>query len=132
MADASAPKTTASVRYGTAGRFVRGNPSRGCDASRAALLALDTIGGDMRAAEILLSRPWPQRKSRPVTLDPPALNMAANVSAALAATAAAMAEGTLSPKEAGAVAGMIETQRRAIKTQELEARIAAVKARSNP
>jgi hypothetical protein len=113
------------------------------------LLALDAIGadnacevmqavvgaaraGDMRAAEILLSRLWPQRRGRPVALDLPPLTTAADVSAALAATASAMAEGTLSPEEAGAVAAVIETQRRAIETLELEARIAALEARGNP
>ena len=53
-----------------------------------------------------------------MALDLPALNTAADVSAVLASTAAAMAEGTLSPEEAGAVAAVIETQRRAIETLE--------------
>ena len=85
----------------------------------------------MRAAEILLSRLWPRRKGRPVALDLPALNTAADVSAALAVTAAAMAEGTISPEEAGAVAAVIETQRRAMETLELEARIAALEERNS-
>lgn len=115
----------------------------------AALVALDAIGadnaqaimqavvdaargGDMRAADILLSRLWPQRKGRPVELDLPPLNTAADVAAALAVTAAAMAEGTISPDEAGAVAAVIETQRRAIETVDIEARIAALEARGKP
>ena len=127
-----------------------GNPAGKPTGTRnAALLALDATGadnaaavmqavvdaargGDMRAAEILLSRLWPQRKGRPVALDLPALNTALDVSAALAATAAAMAEGTLSPEEAGAVAAVIETQRRAIETLDLEVRIAALEARGSP
>jgi hypothetical protein len=127
-----------------------GNPAgKPAGTRNAALLALDAIGadnarevmqavvdaargGDMRAAEILLSRLWPQRKGRPVALDLPALHTAADVTAALAATAAAMAEGTLSPEEAGAVAAVIETQRRAIETLELEARVVALEARGTP
>ena len=104
-----------------------GNPAGRPRGSRhAALVALDKIGaenarevmqavvdaargGDMRAADILLSRLWPQRKGRPVALDLPVLNTAADVVAALAVTTAAMAEGTISPEEAGAVAAVIET-----------------------
>ena len=126
-----------------------GNPAgKPLGARHAALVALDAIGadnarevmqavvdaargGDMRAAEILLSRIWPRRKGRPVALDLPTLNTAADVSAALAATAAAMAEGALSPEEAGTVAAVIETQRRAMETLDLEARIAALEERNN-
>lgn len=127
-----------------------GNPAgRPKGARHVALVALDAIGaegaadvlravveaakgGDIRAAEIVLSRVWPQRKGRPVALDLPVMTTAADVSAALAATAAAMAEGTLSPEESGAVAAVIETQRRAIETLELEARIVALESRSTP
>jgi hypothetical protein len=148
MTDCRQPEPTGPERRDGAGRFMPGNSGRPRGARHAALLALDAIGaenahevmqavvdaargGDMRAAEILLSRLWPQRKGRPVALDLPALNTAADVTTALAATAAAMAEGTLSPEEAGAVAAVIETQRRAIETLELETRIAALEARGN-
>jgi hypothetical protein len=146
MTDVPQPETTASDRRDPSGRFMPGNPGRPRGARHTALLALDAIGadnarevlqavvdaargGDMRAAEILLSRLWPQRKGRPVALDLPALNTAADVTAALASTAAAMAEGTLSPEEAGAVAVVTESHHRAIETLELEARIAVLEAR---
>ncbi|WP_241671198.1 DUF5681 domain-containing protein [Dankookia rubra] len=146
MTDSEVPETTGRDHAGRWQPGGSGNPAgRPRGARHEALLALDAIGadnayevmravvgaaraGDMRAAEILLSRLWPQRKGRPVALDLPALNTAADVSAALAATAAAMAEGTLSPEEAGAVAAVIEAQRRAIETLNLEARIAALEA----
>jgi hypothetical protein len=104
----------------------------GADSAREVMQAVVDAarGGDMRAADILLSRLWPQRKGRPVALDLPALNTTADVAAALAATTAAMAEGTISPEEAGAVAVVIETQRRAIETVDLEARIAALEAKT--
>jgi hypothetical protein len=132
------------------GRFrpgMSGNPAgRPKGARHQALLALDAIGetaakevmeavitnakgGDMRAAEILLRRLWPERKGRPVTLVLPPLEKTSDLVAGLAVVAQAMAAGELSPDEAGAVAGVLEIQRRAIETSELEARIAALEGR---
>ena len=54
---------------------------------------------------------------------------AAGVVAALAAIVAAMGDGTLSPDEASAVSAVIEVQRRAIETTELETRLRAVEER---
>ena len=144
MTDAG-PETTASDRTERdhAGRFQPGNPGRPKGARHAALVALDAIGadnardvmqavvdaakaGDMRAADILLSRLWPARKGRPVTLDMPPLRTAADVAGALAEVAAEMAAGTITPEEAGAVAAVLETQRRAIETEDLERRIATL------
>lgn len=84
--------------------------------------------GDTTAAKLLLDRMWPARKGRAVTLDLPALTTAGDVTLALSATIAAMAEGTLSPEEASTVAGVLEVQRRAIETEALEARLAALEA----
>jgi hypothetical protein len=131
------------------GRFAPGNRFGGSarTGSRpAAVLALDGIAeeaaaeavraiaekariGDMQAAEILFRRVWPVRRTQPVSLPLPELHTASDVTAALAMVAAAMAEGAITPEEAGAVAGVLEAQRRAIETQELEARIAALEAR---
>lgn len=130
-----------------AGRFQpgrSGNPNgRPVGSRHEALRALDSIGaenargvmqavvdaakaGDMRAAEILLSRLWPARKGRPVTLDMPPIRTAADVAAALAEVSAEMSAGNITPEEAGAVAAVLETQRRAIETEDLERRIAAL------
>jgi hypothetical protein len=123
-----------------------GNPAgkpRG--ARNAALAALDAIGqegaeavlravveaagkGDMRAAEILLRRVWPERKGRPVALDLPPMECAADLAKALGSIARAVAAGDLTPEEAGAVAGVLELQRRAIETLELQQRIEALEA----
>lgn len=129
------------------GRFLPGNAGRPAGSRHEALKALDAIGadnaagvmqavvdaarhGDMRAADILLRRLWPERKGRPVALDLPSLSDAAGVVAAIGAVADAVAAGDVSPEEGQAVAGILETQRRAIETAELEARIAALEARS--
>lgn len=125
-----------------------GNPSgKPPGARHEALKALDAIGsegaaevmnsvvaaakgGDMQAANILLRRLWPERKGRPVALDMVAPIDAAGVAAALSTVTQAVAAGDLSPEEGQAVAAILETQRRAIETAELEARIAALEERN--
>jgi DNA-binding GntR family transcriptional regulator len=61
----------------------------------------------------------------------PALNTAADLPKALAVVAAEMAAGNITPEEAGAVVAVVEAQRRALETEDLAARIAALEARSN-
>lgn len=82
--------------------------------------------GDQRAAEIVLSRVWPARKSRPVSFALPAISTAADVVTALGTVAGAMANGELTPDEAQAVSAVLEGKRRAIETVELESRITAL------
>lgn len=127
---------------------VSGNPQGKPRGTRhAALKALDAIGadgaaevmaavvkaateGDMRAADILLRRLWPERKGRPVPVALPPITDATAMVAALAAITAAVGEGELSPEEGQAVATILETQRRAIETVELDQRITALEAQS--
>ena len=78
----------------------------------------------MRAADILLRRLWPERKGRPVQMHLPAIMVPGDIVAALGAVADAVAAGELSPEEGAAVAGILEAQRRAVETVEMEARIA--------
>ena len=74
--------------------------------------------GDMRAASIVLSRTWPHRQSRAVTLDLPPVETSAGLIQAQAALVAAMARGEITPAEAASIASVLETQRRAIETHE--------------
>ena len=128
------------------GRFIAGGPGgpgRPKGSRHRAQAALDALGeagavevlkavlqaakgGDLRAASILLDRVWPARKGRAVEVELPTVASAADLVPALAAVAAAMARGELTPEEARAVAGVLETQRKAIETAELEARVAAL------
>jgi hypothetical protein len=126
---------------------VSGNPqgkSRG--ARNRILMALDRIGedaaedvlraaverakgGDARTAEMIFSGVWPHRKGRPVILDLPPIVNSTDLVGALASVAGAVGGGVISPDEGQAVAAMLEAQRRAIETVELEARIAALEQR---
>ena len=127
-----------------------GNPSgRPRGTRHKALLALDAIGeeaakevleavvsaakgGDMRAAEILLRRLWPERKGRVVEFDLPPIAGASDAVKAVAAIVDAVAAGQLTPEEAQAVASVVEIQRKKIETAELAERIAALEARATP
>ncbi len=112
-----------------------------------ALIALDTIGaegaedvlrkvvedakaGDMRAAEILLRRVWPERKGRVVEFDLPPIAEASDAVTAVAAIVDAVASGELTPEEAQAVTSVVEIQRRTIETQDLAARLSALEERA--
>ncbi len=86
----------------------------------------DAKAGDLRAAELLLRRLWPERKGRPVEVALPPVVVAADLVPALAAVVAAMGRGELTPEEAQAVCAVLESQRRAVETAELEARVAAL------
>ena len=132
-----------------AGRFTpgrSGNPAGKRKGSRnRVLMALDAIGaagaqealravveaagkGDITAAALLLYRVWPARKVRPVYLDLPATETAADLVRALGAVAGAVANGTLTPEEGQQLASVLEAQGRSIEVMELEARIAALEA----
>lgn len=79
--------------------------------------------GDMHAAAIMLRRTWPQRRGRRVTLDLPPVDTSAGLVAAQAAVVAAMSRGELTPEEAASVGSVLENQRRALETHDLERRI---------
>jgi hypothetical protein len=120
-----------------------GGPGRPQGSRNKATLALDQIaddagedilnamvgaakGGDMRAADLVLSRIWPARKSRPIALTLPAIQSASDVVAAVGAVADAVGAGDITPDEGQAVASILEAKRKAIETVELESRIAAL------
>ncbi|MDB5541897.1 MAG: hypothetical protein JWQ89_3624 [Devosia sp.] len=127
-------------------RFKQGNaggPGRRAGSRNKATLLLDKLAdddaadvlrkqidlaknGDQRAAELVLSRVWPTRKGRPVALDLPLLTTPADIVAALGIVAASMADGSITPEEANAAAGVLEIKRKAVETVDLEARIAAL------
>jgi hypothetical protein len=120
-----------------------GGPGRPAGSRNKATLVLDQIAddagkailekmveaaksGDMRAAELVLQRIWPARKSRPIALTLPAIQSASDVVAAVGAVADAVGAGDITPDEGQAVASILEAKRKAIETVDLEARLSAL------
>jgi hypothetical protein len=62
--------------------------------------------------------------SVPIVIDIPEAETPADVSKAVAAVIRAASEGKISPADASAICSLLETQRRAIETTELEQRLA--------
>ena len=84
--------------------------------------------GDLRAAELVLSRCWRPRRGAPVPIALPRIGSAADVLEAQARVVEAVATAAISPEEASAVQGVLEGARRIIETANLEARIEALEA----
>ena len=80
----------------------------------------------LEAARLVLDRIMPARKGHTVRVNLPVVETASDVLSALGATVCAMAKGELTPEEAAIVSGVLETQRKAIETVEIEQRLAAV------
>ena len=131
------PETDQPVRPGT---FRPGNPGRppGCrnKATLAALALLEgeaealtrrcvemALAGDATAMRLCLDRLLP--KGRPVRLDLP-LRTLADLDRATDAISGALAEGSVTVDEVGALAGLVEARRRLLETTELERRLAAL------
>ncbi len=82
--------------------------------------------GDMVAAKLVLERIVPLRRGAPVQLDLPKVNCARDVVEAAAAITAEVAAGSISPDEGTALAAVVDFQRRAIETADLEVRLHAL------
>ena len=87
--------------------------------------------GNLTAARMILDRLAPPAKERPVSMIMPDTGTAEGVSAAQQAILQAVAAGELLPGEASALAGIVETRRKALETEELERRIAALEERND-
>lgn len=83
-------------------------------------------GGDMVAARLVLERLVPVRKGRPVEIALPPVETPADILTALSAVVASMAAGDITPEEAVTVAAVLEGQRKAIETTNIEARLSAL------
>lgn len=81
------------------------------------------LAGDVQALRVCLDRITPTRRSRPVNLDLPRIETAADIAQALSAVLAAIADGTIDPDEGAIITGVIEAKRKAIETVELDARL---------
>jgi hypothetical protein len=82
--------------------------------------------GDLAAAKLILDRVCPPRKDRPVTVDLPAIRGTKDLVTAMSKVIEVAAKGEITPSEAQALSGLIETKRRVTETGELERRVAAL------
>ena len=89
------------------------------------------LEGDMVALRLCLDRIAPAKKDAPVTFALPAMKTAADAVTAAGAILKAVATSEMTPSEGTAIAVLVETYRRALETQEIESRIAALE-RKNP
>ena len=82
--------------------------------------------GDLTAARMILDRLAPPAKERPVSVALPDTGTTEGVNAAQHAILQAVASGDLLPGEAAILAGIVESRRKALETEELERRICAL------
>ena len=147
---AAAPMTDDAGRDQAKGRFKKGasgNPSgrpRGLRnvATRAAEALLDgqaealtqtcvqaALAGDSTALRICMDRLLPPRRDRPVLFNLPPMTCAADACHAMSEIADGLADGSLTPSEATALAGLVDTYVRALETRDLEARVLSIEER---
>ena len=125
--------------------FTVGNPGRRPGSRNKATLAAEALlegeaealtrkavelalSGETTALRLCLERIAPPRKDRPVTFALPPLGTARDAAAASAALLQAVAEGDLTPMEAGELSKLVTNHIEALKTTELEERLAALEA----
>jgi hypothetical protein len=86
------------------------------------------IEGDPTALKLCLERILAPRRERVVRFDLPAIESAADIARAMGAVTAAVAEGALTPGEAGALAQVVDVFVRAIDTSDFDRRLQALEA----
>ncbi|MET4801412.1 DUF5681 domain-containing protein [Bradyrhizobium sp. LB11.1] len=85
--------------------------------------------GDRASQKLIVDRIEPPRRGRAAPFPLPAIKTTGDVVAALQAITTAMAAGQLSPAEAVEISAVVELQRRAIETAEIETRLKAIEQR---
>lgn len=126
--------------------FEPGNPGRPRGARHKTTLAIEALlegehekltrkaiemalEGDGPALRLCLERLAPPRKDTPIVIDLPVVTTAEDTVAASSAVLAAVAEGEITPDEAGRVMTLLTAHRAILETSELERRIAALEGR---
>jgi hypothetical protein len=89
------------------------------------------LGGDMTALRLCLDRIAPARRDRPVLIELPPIDSAADHPPALAAILRSVVDGEITPSEAQALSSVLAEHRKAIETAEFEARIATLEEGTN-
>ena len=84
------------------------------------------LGGDMTAIRLCMDRIYPPRKDRPLGLNLGYLETPSDLTSAMSEVFSALGRGEITPTEAQAVAGLVETSRRSFETRDIEQRLAAL------
>ena len=84
------------------------------------------LEGDLIALRLCLERLCPPVKHRPVRIDMPTVESAAEAVGAMTVVLESMSQGEITPGEAQALADVIEQFRRVLEAEELEQRVAAL------
>ncbi len=87
------------------------------------------LAGDTTAMRLCLDRIAPLRKDAPVSFELTPIKSAADALAASTAVLAAVAEGEITPDEAGRVMALLTAHKALVETGDLEARIVALEAK---
>lgn len=87
------------------------------------------LEGDTTALRLCLDRIAPPRKDNPVSFGLPAIRSAEDAVAASSALLAAVADGEVTPDEAGRVMALLTSHKQLVETGDLETRIAALEAK---
>ncbi|ETX13263.1 hypothetical protein OCH239_12595 [Roseivivax halodurans JCM 10272] len=143
---ASSKRNNAGKTYtDDSGKFAPGNPGRPKGARHRITRAVEellegeaegitrkavemALEGDTTAMRLCLERIAPAKKDAPVEFDLPEMTTAADATKAAQAVLRAVSDGELTPSEATSVMHLVESYRRALETEELERRIAALEA----
>ena len=81
------------------------------------------FAGDPMALRLCIERILPRCGERPVKFALPPIESAADIAAAMKAVTSALADGEITPGEAGRIAGVVDTFIRAIETSGFEQRL---------
>lgn len=81
------------------------------------------LAGDMAALRLCMDRILPPRKDRPVTFDLPSINSAGDAAAVTSAVLSAVANGEITPVDAGEIGKLVEAYVKAFETAELAERL---------
>ena len=90
------------------------------------------LGGDTVAMRLCLDRLAPPRRDRPVPFTLPNLDTAEDAKAAAAAILKAVADGELTPSEAGELSKLLESYTRVVEVAEFEKRLEALEKARTP
>lgn len=85
--------------------------------------------GDARALRICLDRIAPARKDAPIRFKLPPINSAADIVSASSSLLDAVADGEVTPDEAGRVMALLTAHKALVEAGDLEARISALEAK---